>query len=80
MADITSFLQVFTNDLCPENYEQIKEIVQALIEMCVGNATNQQVMLDKQVVDSINRILYLEIKTATTSDDKKAHDQVSDIE
>lgn len=50
---------MYTNDICSKNYKQIKEIIQALIEMCVGNAANQQVVLDKQVVDSINRILQL---------------------
>ena len=55
------FLQIYTNDMCSENYEQIREVLQALIEMCVGNAANQQVILDKHVVDSINRILQLHI-------------------
>ena len=45
--------------MCSDNYKQIKEILQALTEMCVGNAENQQVILDKHVVDSINRILLL---------------------
>ena len=54
-------MQIYTNDMCSENYEQIREVLQALIEMCVGNAANQQVILDKHVVDSINRILQLHI-------------------
>ena len=57
MAKVALLLQTYTNDICSENYEQIKEVLQALIEMCVGNAANQQVILDKQVVDSINHIL-----------------------
>ena len=61
VAEVAEFLQIYTNEVCSENYEQIKEVLQALIEICVGNAANQQVILDKQMVDPINRILHLEL-------------------
>ena len=59
VAEVAEFLQTFTKNISPENYKQIKEVLQALIEVCVGNADNQQVVLDKQVVEPINRILQL---------------------
>ena len=59
VAEVAEFLQTYTNGICAENYEQIKEVLQALIEMCVGNPPNQHVILEKQVVDPINRILQL---------------------
>ena len=59
VGEVAEFLQTFTKNISPENYKQIKEVLQALIEVCVGNAENQQVVLDKQVVEPINRILQL---------------------
>ena len=59
VGEVAEFLQTFTKNISPENYKQIKEVLQALIEVCVGNADNQQVVLDKQVVEPINRILQL---------------------
>ena len=59
VAEVAEFLQTYTNDMSSENFKQISEVLQALIEMCVGNAANQQVILDKHVVDSINRIMGL---------------------
>ena len=69
VADVAVFLQTYTNQnypMCPDNYNQIKEVLQALTEMCVGNAKNQQVILNKHVVDSINRILLLKGAVPTT--------------
>lgn len=60
VAEVAEFLQTYTNDLRSENYDPIKEVLQALTEVCVGNAPNQHVILDKHVVDCINRILELE--------------------
>ena len=51
VAEVAEFLQTYTNGICAENYDQIKEVLQALIEMCVGNPPNQHVILEKQVVD-----------------------------
>ena len=59
VAEVAEFLQAYTKGLSPDNYEQIKEVFQALIEVCVGNPENQQVVLDKQAVEPINVILGL---------------------
>ena len=60
VAAVAEFLQTYTDEICAESYAQIKEVLQALIEMCVGNPPNQHVILEKQVVDPINRILQLD--------------------
>ena len=39
--------------------KQISQIFQSLIEMCVGNIKNQQIVFDKLVMDPLNRILQL---------------------
>lgn len=60
MAEVAKLLQTLTNGMISvKSYEQIKEVLQALIETCVGNPPNQLVILEKQVVDSINKILQL---------------------
>ena len=57
VAALAGFLQTNTNSLCNENYELVHQILQTLIEMCVGNATNQLVALDNHVIHSINQLL-----------------------
>ena len=59
VAAVAEFLQTYTDEICAENYAQIEKVLQALIEMCVGNPPNQHVILEKQVIDPINRILQL---------------------
>lgn len=59
VAEVAEFLQAYTKGLSPDNYVQIEEVFQALIEVCVGNPDNQRVVLDKQVVEPINVILGL---------------------
>ena len=57
VAAAAALLQTYTANISSENYEIVHKILQTLIEMCVGNSTNQLVILDKQVVDSINHLL-----------------------
>ena len=54
-----TFLHTYSGDLTHNNLDQIHEILQSLIEMCVGNIKNQQVIFDKLVMDPLNRILQL---------------------
>ena len=73
---MAKFLQTYTSDICADNYKQIREILQALTEMCVGNPSNQQVILHKLVVDSINRILQFD-KPNNDEESKKTQKVVS---
>lgn len=59
VAEVTAFLHAYTADLSQGNLHEISQILQALIEMCVGSVENQQVIYDKLVVDPLNRILQL---------------------
>ena len=61
VAEVAELLQTYTIGMCAENYEQIKAVLQALIELCVGNPPNQDVILEKQVVHPINMILQLHV-------------------
>lgn len=59
MAEVVSFLHTFTNYSTMSSLKQISQIFQSLIEMCVGNIKNQQIVFDKLVMDPLNRILQL---------------------
>ena len=60
VAEIADLLLTYTNDMShDEDLEQIHQILQALIEMCVGNFENQHDIL-KLVIEPINGILQLE--------------------
>lgn len=56
------FLHTYATDLTRDNLEQIGQILQALVEMCVGNIENQQVVFDKLLMDPLNRILQLPLE------------------
>ncbi len=56
---MANFLHTYTGYLASENLGQINKILQSLIEMCVGNIDNQLVILDKLVIEPLNRILQL---------------------
>ena len=54
---MAGLLQTYSSNISSDNFEIVHKILQTLVEMCVGNATNQLVILDKQVVDAINSLL-----------------------
>ena len=59
VAAVADLLQTYANSDCSDNYEIIHKILQTLIEMCVGNPTNQLVILDHQIIESINHLLHI---------------------
>ena len=59
VAAVADLLQTHASNECYDNYEIVHKILQTLIEMCVGNATNQLVILDHQIIESINHLLQM---------------------
>jgi inositol 1,4,5-triphosphate receptor type 1 len=57
VAEVTALLHTYTTELTLDNSEALNKILQALIEMCVGNVSNQTVIFDKLVIEPLNRIL-----------------------
>ena len=53
--------QHFYNDINQETMELVHLILQTLIEMCVGNFPNQEVLYNRLIVDVLNTILELSI-------------------
>lgn len=73
---MTSLLHVYTSDLTVENLSQIDEIIQALVEMCVGNTSNQRVIFEKQVNEPLNRLLGLSVLEEHQTCGQRDTDQV----
>ena len=80
VGEVTSLLHVYTSDLISDNLSQIDEIVQALVEMCVGNTPNQRVIFEKQVNEALNRLLGLPVFDSHESCSLKDTDQVMERE
>ncbi len=59
VAEVANFLHTYTRDLIGSDLKQINQILQTLIEMCVGNPKNQQVIFDTVVIEPLNRLLEL---------------------
>ena len=67
VAAAAALLQTYTANISSENYEIVHKILQTLIELCVGNSTNQLVILDHQVVESINHLLQMQSQDSECS-------------
>ncbi len=61
VGEVAHFIQHFYNDIDAETMELVHLILQTLIEMCVGNYPNQEVIFNRQIIDVINRILEIDI-------------------
>ena len=89
VGEVASFLQkIFqSRDVNPETVEVVHQLLQTLIEMSVGNYTNQEVIFNEQIMSIINHILQLDITdiTVQVSDEQLKshegtdHDQVAAV-
>ena len=63
VGEVASFLQqIFqSHEINPENVAVLHQLLQTLIEMSVGNFSNQEVIFEKQILSTINCILQLDI-------------------
>ena len=55
-------IQNFYTEINPETMELIHSILQTLIEMCVANFPNQEVIYNRQIIDVLNAILQMNIR------------------
>ena len=46
----------------------IDKVLHTLVELCVGNYYNQQVIYERQIVDAVNAIFKCKISERTTPD------------
>ena len=72
VGEVATFLQkIFqSRNITPETIEALHQILQTLIEMCVGNYANQEVIFNKQIMTIINHVLQLDITNITMHSDE----------
>ena len=72
VGEVATFLQkIFqSRNITPETIEALHQILQTLIEMCVGNYANQEVIFNKQIMTIINHVLQLDITNITVHSDE----------
>ena len=72
VGEVAIFLQqIFqSRSITPETITALHQILQTLVEMCVGNYTNQEVIFNKQIMTIINHVLQLDITNITMHLDK----------
>ena len=73
VGEVAIFLQqIFqSRSITPESITVLYQLLQILVEMCVGNYTNQEVIFNKQIMTIINHVLQLDITNITTHSDKQ---------
>ena len=61
VGGVASFLQHFYHDINEETVELVHLILQTLIEVCVGNYSNQLVIFNQQILEALNSIFQIDI-------------------
>ena len=61
VAEVAVFLQTFSLDVDRETMDLVHLTLQTLIEMCVGNYPNQQIIYHRQIIEALNYIFALKI-------------------
>ena len=61
VAEVSMFLQHFYTNINADTMDLVHLILQTLIEMCVGNYPNQEVIYSMQIVEALNSILAIDI-------------------
>ena len=61
VAEVSLFLQHFCTNINADTVDLVHLILQTLIEMCVGNYPNQDVIYNMQIVEALNSILSIDI-------------------
>lgn len=72
VGEVAIFLQqIFqSRNITPETIKALHQILQTLIEMCVGNFANQEVIFNKQIMTIINHVLQLDITNINMHSDE----------
>ena len=61
VAEVAVFLQNFSLDVDRETMDLVHLTLQTLIEMCVGNYPNQNIIYHRQIIEALNYIFALKI-------------------
>ena len=74
VEEVALFVQNFTSDINRDTMDLVHLILQTLIEMCVGNLSNQLVIYNRQIIEALNHIFAMKI----FDKDKKARDTITE--
>ena len=61
VGEVALFIEHFYHDINEETLELVHLILQTLIEMCVGNYSNQKVIFNHQILEALNSIFQIDI-------------------
>ena len=61
VGEVALFIQHFYHNINEETVELVHLILQTLIEMCVGNYSNQKVIFNHQILEALNSIFQIDI-------------------
>ena len=61
VGEAALFIQHFYQNINEETVEIVHLILQTLIEMCVGNYSNQKVIFNHQILEALNSIFQIDI-------------------
>ena len=61
VGEVALFIEHFYHDINEETVELVHLILQTLIEMCVGNYSNQEVIFNHQILEALNSIFQIDI-------------------
>ena len=61
VGEVALFIHNFSLDINSETMDLVHLILQTLIEMCVGNYPNQEVIYNRQIIEALNHIFTLDV-------------------
>ena len=60
VGEVAIFLQNFSTDISRETMDLVHLTLQTLIEMCVGNYPNQQIIYHRHIIEALNHIFAMD--------------------
>ena len=79
VAEVAVFLQNFSLDVDRETMDLVHLTLQTLIEMCVGNYPNQNIIYHRQIIEALNYIFALKIYSMKQVRDAIKDDTIRDV-
>ena len=79
IAEVAVLLQNFSLDIDRETMDLVHLTFQTLIEMCVGNYPNQNVIYHRQIIEALNYIFALKVYNTNRIGNAMTEDTIKDV-
>ena len=79
VAEVAVFLQNFSLDVDRETMDLVHLTLQTLIEMCVGNYPNQNIIYHRQIIEALNHIFYMKVYSMKQIRNAVKDDTIRDV-